>query len=54
MNKLAALLLLVSFSLLTFGAALLAPVAGLLTAGVLTGVAGVMSLTAGSRSKEPR
>lgn len=47
MNWIAALLLLLTFVLLVTGSAMLAPAAGVLTAGVLTGVAGVLSLTAG-------
>ena len=47
MDKLAGLLLTVSFGLLVAGAWLLSPPAGLLTAGVLSGAAGVLSLTAG-------
>lgn len=56
MNVLAALLLLVSFSLVTAGVALLSPEAGLITAGVLVGLAGVMLLKVGPRRnvKEPR
>lgn len=57
MNKLAALLLLMSFGLLTGGAALLSTPAGLITAGVLAGAGGVLSLTAGpdkKTEKEPR
>lgn len=55
MNKIAGVLLLVSFGLLTSGATLIAPAAGLLTAGVLIGVTGVMSLSARPRrEKEPR
>jgi hypothetical protein len=55
MNKLAALLLLVSFGLLTAGAALLHTAAGLITAGVLAGAGGVLSMTAGpSKSKTER
>jgi hypothetical protein len=46
MNKTAALLLLLCFVLLTGGAAMLSTAAGVLTAGVLAGLAGVMSLTA--------
>lgn len=47
MNKIAALLLTVSFGLFVVGAWLLSPPAGLLTAGVLSGAAGVLSLNAG-------
>jgi hypothetical protein len=57
MNKTAAVLLLISFALLTAGAAVLLPAAGLLTAGLLAGAAGLMSLTAGPKktnAKEPR
>jgi hypothetical protein len=58
MNKLAALLLLVSSGLLTAGAALLHTAAGLITAGVLTGAAGVLSMTASPTTskteREPR
>jgi hypothetical protein len=48
MNWTAAILLLLSFALLVAGAWLLSPPAGLLTAGVLLGAVGVLSLSAGS------
>lgn len=51
MNWTAALLLLLAFGLLTAGAAMLSTPAGLVTAGTLIGVAGVLSLNAGSRSR---
>jgi hypothetical protein len=58
MNKLAAVLLCISFGLLTAGAALLHTAAGLITAGVLAGAAGVLSMTAGptmsKTEREPR
>lgn len=52
MNKTAALLLLLAFGLLTAGATMLAIPAGVITAGVLAAIAGVLSLNAGSRSRE--
>ncbi len=55
MNKLSALLLLLSFTLLVGGAALLSTAAALILAGVLTGTAGVMSLRVSQPTeKEPR
>lgn len=56
MNKTAALLLLLCFCLLTTGTTMLLPAAGFITAGVLAGAAGVMSLTASpaKTEKEPR
>jgi hypothetical protein len=57
MNLTAAVLLALSLCLLVAGAWMLAPAAGVLTAGVLAGAAGVLSLKAGSTKtdkKEPR
>lgn len=52
MNVLATALLVLCFGLLTAGAALIFPAAGLLTAGVLTGVAGAMCLTVQPKKDE--
>lgn len=54
MNWLSALLLVVSFGLLVAGAAWLSPAAGLLTAGVLCGAVGVLSLQATKPKAGPR
>jgi len=51
MNKIAALLLVLSFGLLVGGAWLLSPPAGLLVAGAITGTAGVLSLNAGKATR---